>query len=327
MLAGLFGSVGYLYRLKTNPSLMIHLKPEELNIPDLQRTLQFAVGPRPIALVSTVDRDGRVNLSPFSFYNVFSTNPPLVVFSPARRGRDGSTKDTLNNVLAVPEVVIHSVSHAMVEQTSLSSTEYDTGVNEFVKAGFTAVESDLVHPPRVAEAPVAMECEVIEVKELGTGPGAGNLVICEVKLIHINSAVLDEEGRLDQDQLDLVGRLGGDWYVRANGDALFEVEKPLATKGIGVDALPKPIRTSTILSGNDLGRLGNVEMLPTEEEVAEFATHRRIREIFDQTADRIERRELLHHYAKEALENNKVKKAWKILLTDRLNAPKTNSNT
>ena len=259
---------------------MIHLKPEELSIPDLQRTLQFAVGPRPIALASTVDRDGRVNLSPFSFYNVFSTNPPILVFSPALRGRDGSSKDTLQNVLAVPEVVIHSVSHAMVEQTSLSSTEYATGVNEFAKAGFTAIPSTHVQPPRVAEAPVAMECEVIEVKALGDGPSAGNLVICEVKLIHIHSSVLDEEGRLDQNQLDLVGRLGGDWYVRANGDALFEVEKPIATRGIGVDALPPSIQKSTILSGNDLGRLGNVEMLPTEEEIAEFATHRRIREIF-----------------------------------------------
>ena len=305
---------------------MIHLKPEELSIPDLQRTLQFAVGPRPIALASTVDRDGRVNLSPFSFYNVFSTNPTILVFSPALRGRDGSSKDTLQNVLAVPEVVIHSVSHAMVEQTSLSSTEYATGVNEFAKAGFTAIPSTHVQPPRVAEAPVAMECEVIEVKALGDGPSAGNLVICEVKLIHIHSSVLDEEGRLDQNQLDLVGRLGGDWYVRANGDALFEVEKPIATRGIGVDALPPSIQKSTILSGNDLGRLGNVEMLPTEEEIAEFATHRRIREIFEQTSDRIERREMLHHYAKEALELSKVKKAWKILLTDRLNAPKGSPN-
>ena len=214
----------------------------------------------------------------------------------------------------------------MVEQTSLSSTEYATGVNEFAKAGFTAIPSTHVQPPRVAEAPVAMECEVIEVKALGDGPSAGNLVICEVKLIHIHSSVLDEEGRLDQNQLDLVGRLGGDWYVRANGDALFEVEKPIATRGIGVDALPPSIQKSTILSGNDLGRLGNVEMLPTEEEIAEFATHRRIREIFEQTSDRIERREMLHHYAKEALELSKVKKAWKILLTDRLNAPKGSPN-
>ncbi|MDG1252324.1 MAG: flavin reductase family protein [Schleiferiaceae bacterium] len=305
---------------------MIHLKPEDLSIPDLQRTLQFAVGPRPIALASTVDRDGRVNLSPFSFFNVFSTNPPILIFSPANRGRDGSTKDTLNNVMAVPQVVIHSVSHSMVEQTSLSSTEYETGVNEFVKAGFTAIPSELVQPPRVAEAPVAMECDVLEVKPLGDGPGAGNLVICEVKLIHIHGRVLDEEGRLDQDELDLVGRLGGDWYVRANGDALFEVEKPISSKGIGVDALPPSIRNSTILSGNDLGRLGNVEMVPTEDEVQEYATHRRIREIFDRSTDRIERREDLHMYAKEALEVNKVKKAWKILLTDRLNAPKGSAN-
>jgi flavin reductase (DIM6/NTAB) family NADH-FMN oxidoreductase RutF len=297
--------------------------PSELSIPDLQRTLQFAVGPRPIALVSSVNREGLVNLSPFSFFNIFSTNPPILVFSPARRVRDNSTKDTLNNVLEVPEVVIHSVSHSMVEQTSLSSTEYARGINEFTKAGFTQVASTHVAPPRVAEAPVALECRVNEVVALGVGPGAGNLVICEVIAIHINDQVLDDEGRLDQDRLDLVGRLGGDWYVRAHGDALFEVEKPLATKGIGVDALPRSVRLSTVLTGNDLGKLGNVELLPLQSDVEEFMQHHRIQTIFRQYADPIERREALHQYAKEQLDKGKVHKAWKALLVDRLNTHST----
>jgi flavin reductase (DIM6/NTAB) family NADH-FMN oxidoreductase RutF len=297
--------------------------PSELSIPDLQRTLQFAVGPRPIALVSSVNRDGLVNLSPFSFFNLFSSNPPILVFSPARRVRDNSTKDTLNNVLEVPEVVIHAVSHAMVEQTSLSSTEYARGINEFTKAGFTQVESSHVAPPRVAEAPVALECQVNEVVALGEGPGAGNLVICEVIAIHINDSVLDEDGRLDQDRLDLVGRLGGDWYVRAQGDALFEVEKPLATKGIGVDALPRSVRLSTVLTGNDLGKLGNTELLPLQSDVEEFMQHHRIQTIFRQYADPIERREALHQYAKEQLDKGKVHKAWKALLVDRLNTHST----
>jgi flavin reductase (DIM6/NTAB) family NADH-FMN oxidoreductase RutF len=297
--------------------------PSELSIPDLQRTLQFAVGPRPIALVSSVNREGLVNLSPFSFFNIFSTNPPILVFSPARRVRDNSTKDTLNNVLEVPEVVIHSVSHSMVEQTSLSSTEYARGINEFTKAGFTQVASTHVAPPRVAEAPVALECRVNEVVALGDGRGAGNLVICEVIAIHINDQVLDDEGRLDQDRLDLVGRLGGDWYVRAHGDALFEVEKPLATKGIGVDALPRSVRLSTVLTGNDLGKLGNVELLPLQSDVEEFMQHHRIQTIFRQYADPIERREALHQYAKEQLDKGKVHKAWKALLVDRLNTHST----
>ena len=299
------------------------LTPSDLSTSDLQRTLQFAVGPRPIALVSSINREGQVNLSPFSFFNLFSSNPPILVFSPARRVRDNSTKDTLNNVLQVPEVVIHAVSHSMVEQTSLSSTEYPTGTNEFTKAGFTQVASKHVAPPRVAVAPVALECRVNDVVALGDGPGAGNLVICEVVAIHIDSRVLDEDGRLDQDRLDLVGRLGGDWYVRAQGDALFEVEKPIATRGIGVDALPRSVRLSTILTGNDLGKLGNIEMLPLQSEVEEFMQHHRIQSIFRQYADPIERREALHQYAQEQLEKGKIRKAWKALLVDRLNTHHT----
>lgn len=299
------------------------LTPSELSTSDLQRTLQFAVGPRPIALVSSINREGQVNLSPFSFFNLFSSNPPILVFSPARRVRDNSTKDTLNNVLQVPEVVIHAVSHSMVEQTSLSSTEYPTGTNEFIKAGFTQVASKHVAPPRVAEAPVALECRVNDIVALGDGPGAGNLVICEVVAIHIDSRVLDADGRLDQDRLDLVGRLGGDWYVRAQGDALFEVEKPIATRGIGVDAIPRSVRLSTVLTGNDLGKLGNIELLPLQSEVEEFMQHHRIQSIFRQYADPIERREALHQYAQEQLEKGKIRKAWKALLVDRLNTHHT----
>ena len=301
---------------------MITLNPQDLSTKDLQRTLQFAVGPRPIALASTINRKGAMNLSPFSFYNIFSTNPPILVFSPSRRGRDGSTKNTLDNVLSIPEVVIHAVTEKMVYQTSLASTEYDAGVNEFVKAGFDSVPSTTIQPHRVKQAPIAMECSVNEVKALGDGPGSGNLVICEIKMIHIHEEVLDEDGQLNQDKLNLVGRLGGDWYVHAAGDALFEVEKPLIKKGIGVDLIPKAIQSSTILSGNNLGQLGNIELLPEEADVLNFLNHHRIKAIFNQTSDAFERRELIHLYAKELLETGEVKKAWKALLVDGLNTTK-----
>lgn len=301
------------------------LIPSELSIQDLQRTLQFAVGPRPIALVSSINRLGQVNLSPFSYFNIFSTNPPILIFAPSQRLRDGGSKDSLLNVKEVPEVVVHAVSHAMVEQTSLSSTSYERGVNEFIKSGFTALPSTHVAPPRVAESPVALECRVNEVIALGEGPGAGNLVVCEVIAIHIDERILDEDGRLDQDRLDLVGRLGGDWYVRAHGEALFEVEKPVTTLGIGVDALPRSVRLSTVLTGNDLGKLGNTEMLPLQIEIEEFMQHHRINAIFRLHVDPIERREALHLYAKEQLEKGKVHKAWKALLVDRLNTHNTDT--
>jgi hypothetical protein len=210
----------------------------------------------------------------------------------------------------------------MVHQTSLSSTEYDSGVNEFVKAGFDSVTSDTVQPPRIKNAPIAMECHVKEVKSLGEGPGAGNLVICEIHKVHIQERVLDDNGKLDQDKLNLVGRLGGDWYVNAAGDALFEVEKPVKNKGIGVDNIPKPIRNSTVLTGNNLGQLGNIEILPQDADVIAFLKHHRIENIFNQTSDAFERRELIHHYAKELLGVGKVEKAWKALLIDGLNTIK-----
>lgn len=244
------------------------IDPTTIPIPQLQGYLQSAVAPRPIALASTVDKDGRVNLSPFSFFNVFSANPPILVFSPARRGTNGTTKHTLENVLEVPEVVINIVNHSMVEQMSLSSTEYERGVDEFVKSGFTPLTSEVVKPPRVAEAPVSFECTVDQVIALGDGPGAGNLVLARVQRIHIQEQFLNEQGQLDTTKLDLVARMGANWYCRASGDALFEIPKPLMTKGIGVDQLPLSARNSEVLTGNNLGRLGNMEQLPTEGEMA-----------------------------------------------------------
>lgn len=238
--------------------------PAELPAPKLQGLLQGAVAPRPVAFVSTIDAEGKVNLSPFSFFNLFSANPPILVFSPARRVRDNTTKHSLENVLEVPECTINIVSYDMVYQMSLASTEYEKGVNEFTKAGFGEQASELVRPPRVAGAPVQFECKVVEVKALGTAGGAGNLVICEVLRMHIRENILNEAGSIDPLQIDQVARLGGDWYSRASA-GLFEVEKPLVTKGIGVDALPESVRLSNILTGNDLGRLGNIEKLPTAE--------------------------------------------------------------
>ncbi|MBT3364487.1 MAG: flavin reductase family protein [Flavobacteriales bacterium] len=304
---------------------MITIDPQVISTQDLQRTLQFAVGPRPIALVSTINDDGQVNLSPFSFYNIFSTNPPILVFSPARRVRDNSTKHSLENVIATGEAVIHSVSFDMVQQVSLSSTEYGKGVNEFIKAGFTEVPSDLVAPPRVAEAAVAMECKVLDVIALGDQGGAGNLVMCEIKRIHLSESVLDEEGRLDQDKLDLVARLGGDWYSRSNADALFEVEKPLRTIGIGIDALPKALRQSNILTGNDLAKLGNVERIQAYNET--IMEQPRIQAIFDDNRDAMERREAIHIYAKELLDEDQINDAWAVLLIDGLNSQPTTINS
>lgn len=298
---------------------MMRIDPKDVETRVLHGHLLSAVAPRPIALASTVDSDGNVNLSPYSFFNVFSANPPIAIFSPARRVRNNTTKDTLTNAEETGEVVINIVSYDMVQQTSLSSTEYETGVNEFVKAGFTELPSEMVKAPRVAESPVQLECKVREVVKLGDHGGAGNLVIAEIVLMHINEAVLGEDGKIDQHKIDTVGRLGKNWYVRASGDALFEVEKPLSTLGIGVDQIPKRIRESYILSGNDLGMLGNVEKLPSDAEIEEFSHHHKIESIMSTTTDGLERREMLHHYAKELLEEGKVEKAWKALLVDKLN--------
>ncbi|WP_421762767.1 flavin reductase family protein [Ekhidna sp.] len=292
------------------------IDPKELPVPQLHGHLLSAVAPRPIAFASTVDKEGNVNLSPFSFFNVFSANPPVMIFSPARRGRDNTTKHTLENVKEHAEVVVNVVSYDMVQQMSLSSTEYEKGVNEFVKAGFTEVKSERVKPPRVKEAPVSFECKVIEVKSLGEEGGAGQLVICEVLLIHIADRVLDENGKIDPNKIDLVARMGGNWYSRASGDAIFEVTKPLTTMGIGVDQIPDRIRTSTVLTGNHLGQLGNVEALPTENQVKEFANEPEVRSILDSFDDDENIQLELHKLAADLLNEGEVDTAWKVLMME-----------
>lgn len=242
--------------------MMNSIRPSDVSPQELQVILQTAIAPRPIALASTVDTGGDYNLSPFSFFNMFSTVPPILIFSPSRRVRDNTTKHTLENILEVPEVVIGTVNYSIVQQTSLASTEYDRGISEFDKAGFTMLDADLVRPKLIAECPVNFECSVNEVKSLGSEGGAGNLVICEVKKIHIRTEYLNESGQLDQGKLDLVARLGGNYYSRNNQSSLFTVPKPLARKGIGIDQLPAEIRFSKIFTGNDLGMLANVETLP-----------------------------------------------------------------
>jgi flavin reductase (DIM6/NTAB) family NADH-FMN oxidoreductase RutF len=288
---------------------MISIDPKSITTAKLQGYLQGSVGPRPIAFASTVDADGNPNLSPFSFFNVFSANPPILVFSPARRVRDNSVKHTLINCEATREVVINVVNYDLVQQTSLASTEYADGVNEFVKSGVTAVPSDLVKPFRVHESPVQFECKVTQIIALGDEGGAGNLILCEVVKIHINEAVLDENGAIDQFKIDLVSRLGGNWYSRSN-QGLFEVPKPLATPGIGVDAIPSHIIKSTVFDGNDLGKLGNIEALPSTEEVSIF-----VKENFSIKAVlSSDDQENVYLEAKKYLNENDVLSAWKVLL-------------
>lgn len=290
------------------------IDPKEISVPKLHGHLLSAVAPRPIAFASTMDKEGNVNLSPFSFFNVFSANPPIMIFSPARRGRDNTTKHTLENVLEFPECTINIVSYDMVQQMSLSSTEYEKGVNEFVKAGFTEEKSERVKPPRVKEAPVSFECKVIEVKSLGDQGGAGQLVICEVLLMRIADRVLGADGKIDPNKIDLVSRMGGNWYARASGDAIFEVTKPLTTMGIGVDQIPDHIRTSTVLTGNHLGMLGNVEALPDEEEVKDFSSEPEVRAILDSFDDDENIQLELHKLAADLLNEGEVDTAWKVLM-------------
>lgn len=295
---------------------MISFNPKDKTVPELMNYLQAGVAPRPIAFASTVDKDGNANLSPFSFFNIFGSNPPTLIFSPARRVRDNTIKHTLENVKEVPEVVINVVNFAMVQQASLSSTEYAKGVNEFLKAGFTPLESETVRPFRVKESPMQMECEVKQIIETGDGGGAGNLIICEIKRVHISEDVLDEKGQIDQHKIDLVARLGGNWYARASGNALFEVAKPLTTLGIGVDALPQSIRLSSVLTGNDLGRLGNVERLPDADEVSDFIQSGRADEICRELGySSGEMGPRAHEMAHHLLENERVEEAWKVLLS------------
>jgi flavin reductase (DIM6/NTAB) family NADH-FMN oxidoreductase RutF len=288
---------------------MLSINPHDLSTVQLQAYLQSAVAPRPIAFASTLNAKGQPNLSPFSFFNVFSANPPILIFSPARRVRDNSIKHTLMNVQELQEVVINVVDYAMVQQMSLASTEYAEGVNEFVKAGFTPIPSMLVKPFRVQEAPVQFECKVNQVIALGNQGGAGNLVICEVVKIHISEAVLDEKGAIVQEKLDLVARLGGNWYSRANA-GLFEVPKPLTTLGIGVDAIPDFVKKSGLFSGNDLGVLANIDALPSPEEVAIFVKQNFELKAVLSADEPIKQLQLALRY----VQTNDVESAWKVLL-------------
>ncbi len=288
------------------------INPNSLSTPELHKILLSAVAPRPIALASTIDTNGNVNLSPFSFFNVFSANPPIMVFSPSRRGRDNTTKHTFDNVKQHQEVVINIVNYAIVEQMSLSSTEYAQDVNEFEKAGFTQVASETVKPPRVGEAPISFECIVDNVIELGSEGGAGNLVISRVERIHINEDYLNEKGDLDTQKLDLVARMGGSWYCRANGDALFEIPKPIFNKGIGVDQLPSHVLESSVLTGNHLGRLGNMEAIPSDSEIAAQKSSEKIIPILEEQ-DALKKREALHQYALSFIKKNDLEKALSIL--------------
>ena len=299
------------YYLWVHLHTMISISPKDISTKQLHGYLLSAVSPRPIAFASTIDGKGNVNLSPFSFFNVFSAKPPIMIFSPARRVKDNTTKHTLENAMETKEVVINVVSHAMVQQMSLSSTEYAQGVNEFIKAGFMEIPSDMVAPPRVAESPVQFECIVKDVIALGKEGGAGNLIISEVVKIHINDDILDDEGRIDPLKIDTVARMGGNWYSRAK-EGLFEVQKPISTLGIGVDALPESIQNSKVLTGNDLGILGNVEVVPSKDDVEEFL--RSIDEFKELVAT--ENKDEIHRKAQQLLQENKVMKAWKLLLAD-----------
>lgn len=288
---------------------MISIEPKELTPLKLQAYLQGAVGPRPIAFASTIGRNGIPNLSPFSFFNVFSSNPPILIFSPARRVRDNTIKHTLINATDTKQVVINVVNYDMVQQTSLSSTEYAEGVDEFIKSGFTPVPSHLVKPYRVAESPVQFECKVNDIISLGSEGGAGNLIICEVLKIHIDEAVLASDGTIDQYKIDLVSRMGGNWYSRAN-KGLFEVQKPINSLGIGVDQIPLFIRESPVFNGNDMGKLGNVEALPSKEEIDIFVKQNfEVKGVLS-ADDEIKK----HQLAKEYLEKEEVLTAWKVLL-------------
>jgi len=292
---------------------MKKINPAEVSIPELHGNLLSSIGPRPIALASTIDEKGNRNLSPFSFFNVFSANPPIAIFSPARRGRDNSTKHTYENVKVVPEVVINVVSYDMVQQVSLSSTEYDKEVDEFIKSGFTPLEADLVKPSRVAESPVQLECKVNKVIELGKQGGAGNLIISEIVMIHIDESILDDQGKIDQYKIDLVGRMGKNWYSRSRA-GLFEVEKPITTLGMGIDQLPEHFRQSKILTGNDLGMLGNVEEMPSIDEVKTYKS-----ENLSSLLGKVEKSMIhtfLHQEAHNKLIEGKVKEAWKILMAE-----------
>jgi len=293
---------------------MLSLEPKNISVGKLHGYLLSAIAPRPIAFASTIDANGNPNLSPFSFFNVFSANPPIMVFSPARRVRDNTTKHTLENVEQVKEVVINVVNFDTVQQMSLSSTEYPENVNEFEKAGLTMIKSDLVKPFRVAESPIQFECKVNDIIKLGTEGGAGNLIICEVVKFHITDEVLNEDNSINQEQLDLVARAGGSYYSRAN-KGFFEIPKPLSTLGIGIDEMPEYVKNSMILTGNDLGMLGNVEALPSNKEIEDFLKD--VSERYPNVRDMSHREK--HKIAQNYLSYGDVESAWKLLLSEKIN--------
>ena len=290
--------------------MIIDLK--DISTPERQNYLQHAVAPRPICFASTIDKEGNVNLSPFSFFNLFSTDPPVVIFSPSRRVRDNTTKHSLQNVLEVPEVVINIVDHDMVQQVSLSSCEYPKGMSEFIKAGLTQQPATIVKPPMVKESKVKMECRVMEIKSLGTSGGAGNLILCEVLRMHIDESILNDKNMIDQRKLHHVARLGGDWYCKVDESNLFIVEKPNVKLGIGVDVLPHHVRNSNILTGNNLGQLGNVHEMPLIDPAFDDAHLKNIIQYYSVNPEEMERE--LHAYAKKLLDNGKVREAWQVLL-------------
>jgi flavin reductase (DIM6/NTAB) family NADH-FMN oxidoreductase RutF len=288
------------------------LQLKDLGIADVQNYLQHAIAPRPICFASTIDAAGNVNLSPFSFFNLFSSNPPIVIFSPARRGRDNTTKHTLQNITEVPEVVINIVDYDMVQQVSLASCEFAKGINEFDKAGFTMQAATVIKPPMVKESKVKLECRVNEIKPLGTQAGAGNLVIAEVLVMHIDEGVLTADGKIDQAKLHHVARLGGDWYCKVDQSNLFKVEKPNVKIGIGIDALPASLKNSKVLNGNNLGQLANVCEMPMVDPAFEDDTLKNIIQYYSINPEEMEQE--LHLYAKALLDAGKVMEAWQVLL-------------
>lgn len=293
---------------------MLQIIPGNIKPAEFHAYMTSAIAPRPIAFVSSCNRDGGINLSPFSFYNAFGSNPPLIIFSPSLRGKDGGLKNTLENVREVDEVVINVVNYAMVQQMSLASTEYPKGVDEFVKAGFTPIPSELVKPPRVKESPVQMECKVKQIIQTGVKGGAANLVICEIVMMHVNQDILNEKGIIDPHKIDQVARLGGDWYTRAS-KGLFEVPKPLKTLGMGVDALPESVRNSKILTGNDLGMLGNTEKLPDEEQQLLYENRSDVKNFFSVLAGDPENlTNAVHLAVHKLLSDNNIAEAWMLLV-------------
>lgn len=293
---------------------MLTFNPQEISVQRVHQLLLGSIGPRPIAFASTVNEAGQPNLAPFSFFNVFSANPPILIFSPARSGRTNETKDTYKNVKVVPEVVINVVNFDLVHQMSLASSPYSADISEFDKAGLTALPSETIQPFRVGESPVQFECKVIEVKELGHEGGAGNLIICEVLRIHIKEELMDANGLIDQHKIDLVARMGGDWYCRADVNAMFEIKKPITTCGVGFDALPMDVRNSSILSGNDLGQLAGIEALPNETDVNEYKLIELSELFVSLENDAVELEKQLHQKAKALLAEQKLEEAWLTLL-------------